>query len=209
MTDPFSLMERKFIPWEKYRSLSSDASRGSLINRHIMYADNINERIRHLSELERSYGFTYVGEKKWLTSYLSGIVEQYSEWVLRQFNEFVFVSGFEYNGRCDEQKMWCGYTEDLSTIPLFSELAQESCQVDNVHLFVAGDADLLLPSKLCHAFELLHNLAYYLHVCRPRFRDDVFLDKIVVKQESGHWSMDMINDYGFAGTVEFFGDRML
>lgn len=209
MSDPFSVLIRKYISWHEFQRLSTELAKGSLIHAGKIAQRNKVSRLEELSDYEQRFGFVYVGEKQWLISLdVNHDDIKYSDWVWTQLTDIVFPDGLVFERDETSGPYWKGYTEELSSLMLFANLSGKSVQIDNIQLLIPGNASAPNETKLCHAFEILHNISYYLYICAGRYTNKVFLDQIVLDNEQGLWHMDMINDFGSIGTAEFNGIQL-
>ncbi|QDU07535.1 hypothetical protein [Gimesia aquarii] len=207
MNDIFATKQRHYIPWPEYRKIEEEASHGTLIGQSGILLPKLNDRLKYLASAEDRDGFVYFGERKWLESCLVNGEITYSTWVLYQLNE-VFQNGLLKDFEDTLGICWGGYTENVSQFWLPHELTSSLIQFDNIKLLIPGDESGPKPSRLCEAFEILHNLAYYLNNASVRYHETVFLDEIVIQDREKLWRIDLLNDYGSVGSVEFVGQEI-
>ncbi len=174
---------------------------------------SIRSRIQFLGGLEAARGFVHVGEKRWLESIQEGTAHSYDDWIIHQIRH-VFPGGLQYQlGLYENQPSlleWSAYTEDISMFTSFEELSETSLAMDYVLLTISGNAKSPNESCLCRAFEILHDIPYYLALAdQGKWRESITLDEIWVPADSDTWKFELISDYGSAGTVNFRGDERI
>lgn len=204
MDDPFSTAIRKYIPWPEYQTLEGEVSCETLIVQKNACEGEVRFRIDRLQTYENELGFVFLGEKQWLESRLTWNFElTYELWVQVQLSNVVFPEGLQFKEESDGL-YWEGYTEEMHLFALFPELTPYSIQIDNLLVRIPGSAEQPESWQLWHAFEVLHNIAYYLHLAGERYRGKkIFVDEIVFANQEGLWRMDLINEYGSVGQVIF------
>lgn len=210
--DPFSIHSRRYIPWDVYKNHKCKLRAESLIEAPQLTANSIHSRLQLLTELEQSLGLAYIGEKAWLESVQGEkTYKPYSSWVIAQFQQ-LFPHGLRYRPFLWENQPtlleWSAYTEDISKFVSFEELSANALPMDNIMLTLAGDRSQ--PNEVCvrRAFEVLHDLPYYLvTAANTTDKSLVSLDEIWIPAGTDIWHIDLISDYGSAGTVYFRGDE--
>jgi hypothetical protein len=210
MNDPFSILNRRYIPWLEYQTMTSVLCRGTLIGNHQLRREDRDRRVNELINYELNYGFVYVGEKKWLMPEMSQSSKSYSDWVLDQFNKVVFPERFVCDCQGSSDSRWEGYTEDVSKLMIFPELMRESIRIGGyLNIFIPGNTIAPDSFKICQAFEILHNISYYLKMAALPEYEDVFLHRVVLERQQSRWQMELINDYGNVGDVDFCDSRKI
>lgn len=209
MDSPFSVDQRRYLPWSEYHKLEQEIGQESLIGKSDLSADKVNSRIRELIGFEKRYGIVYLGERQWLEMHLRlpAKAMHYANWVMFHLN-VLLERGLLPATDDDLGHCWQGYTENLSSIWRPPELADAWIQVEDIDLVLPGDEAGVDDEALCEAFRILHNLAYYLHNVPHQDSRPVTLDKITVEPETGYWFIDVISEYGSVWSVEFFGNEV-
>ncbi|MCA9015828.1 MAG: hypothetical protein KDA77_10895, partial [Planctomycetaceae bacterium] len=202
MDDLFATTERRYLPWPLYRELETKAARRTLIDQTDFSTETATARLKDLMTLEQDQGFVYLGERKWLESCLMNHQLSYATWVLNQFNK-LFEDGLSQETEETIGTCWRGYTENVGPIWLPEEYSDSTIQFGEINILIPGDDSGPYPDKLCQAFEILHNLCYYLNHAGKLYRETVFLKEIIIHQENQHWTAELCNDYGSVGSVEF------
>jgi hypothetical protein len=214
MKDPFSKHIRRFVAWPDVQGFQQELEQRSLIGISDLSLVQIHDRVSELERYESRFGFVFCGEKQWLLTVGSnGQIGPYEVWVHSQFEDVIFAG--QGLTRKDEDKLgvcWQGYSEDLSYFVAFDELKHPSIKMDNLLLTVPGTETGPASDHLIVAFQIMHNLCYYLHHAgqkMSKISEDLFLDEIVVGPEKGFWTMDLINEYGSVGAVNFSGQGIV
>ncbi|QDT25500.1 hypothetical protein [Gimesia panareensis] len=207
MDSPFSVDQRRYLPWSEYRKLEREIAQESLIGRSDLSSEKINSRIRELIGFEKRYGIVYLGERQWLERCAANSRMSYPVWVLYQLNSLL-DKGLSESTEAMPGGGWQGYTEDLSLFWRPPELADAWIRMEDIDLTLPGNDSGVDDDGLCEAFRILHNLAYYLHNVPHQDSRPVSLHGITVEREPQHWTADVISEYGSVWSVEFFGDEV-
>ena len=160
-------------------------------------------RVEELERYEVAHGFVYAGEKKWLTSTCFHEGGRYSDWIVMTLDSEVFPDAGLTWEENDGTVRLTGYTDDVTSLLLFREFAEQSVLVNYLDIIIHEGQIPINPEKAAHFFEILHNLSYYLNIAGQRFFPSIYLDQIVLQNELGDWSMEFQNEYGSVGDMFF------
>lgn len=217
MNNPFTANVRRAIPWDQYASLQADQVTLSLTSRTSFTLDEATHRAEALGELEKRFGFVYLGERRWLSERLGGQhVLGYTKWAAEQFLR-CFDGGLvpaNQDWQTDPRFHWHGYTQDVSFLWLPPSLVPAGLDVSYVSMWFPGEVVFPEPERLAHGYEILHNLAYYLYLfdlwapgvlrsCPHGLHD------ITIPPESEPWEMLLISEYGAGWGCQFAGHRIV
>ncbi|MBP3956391.1 hypothetical protein J8F10_13995 [Gemmata sp. G18] len=198
MSDPFSTAIRRYMPWPEYRALKANLSHGSLIERADISRAEIDARLATLRNAEEQWGFVYLGERQWLERRLEqNSAITYGAWVGDVLENTVFY-GYSYETSYYRGKDWNGYkghTDDLSLLWLPPELPFDNTEFWYVNATIAGDKAGIDNYNLCHLFDIIHDLSYYLNRFYNGHREHMSFGDIRVLGDY-QWQMWTATDYG-------------
>ncbi|AMV25877.1 hypothetical protein VT84_15875 [Gemmata sp. SH-PL17] len=183
------------MPWSEYRALKANLSHGSLIGRADISRAETDARLATLRNAEEQWGFVYLGERQWLERRLEqNSAITYGEWVRDVLEDTVFY-GYSYEVNFYLGGHWKGYTENLSLFWLPPELPFDNTEFVWVCVTISGDEAGICNLNLCHLFDILHDLSYYLNKFYNGHRERMSFGEIWVLN-GYQWGMCTATDYG-------------
>lgn len=226
-TDPFKNEIRQYIPLDLFWDLVADYQTGSLKHQSVPELSSIDRRIMELADAESKYGFVYEAELLWLQAIASGeFSASYADWVRVIFDEVLLQSPLRWAARelagCYLPQslgfdFWAGQMKPEAAKCLPFSLIPE---LESTGIFAFCEPAMTVygkrhgpsPTHLIKAFELFHNLPYYVleHKEWLTFESNetnMMLNSIAAidPESAENWILDQNNDYNGGDDYLFVG----
>ena len=226
-TDPFKNKLRRYIPLNDFWELVDVYQAGTLKHQTAPGSIAIEQRVAELADAESKHGFVYEGELLWLQAIANGdFSASYVDWVRMIFDEFLLRSPLRWAakelvyGTLPSSlgfNFWAGQmkSDAVKFLPfgLIPELEPTGIFAYSIPaVTVYGKRDRPSSVHLIKAFELFHNLPYYVlehkewltHV--PNEDNMILMAISAVDPDSPeNWILDQDNDYNGGDEYLFSG----